>query len=254
MAILTLADLADFAPGIDTTTAPLAVEALLARVQSWCESETGANRPLEVTSHTEILTLPIAQGILGQLACVPVLESPDPVIQVRQGGPGAWVAIGSESYSIDSKTGELELFLTGNSGFNFDLNSGVLGRGLAPATTDVRAIYSSGWDFTVNTDPVVLQIKALAAQLAQTLWTIEGGTNQYDSATLSNYSGVGEAVVKRFESKSEATIEYHARGSQSSSATRSTTALAADQQYLPMIANILFPLKKFQPRSFTAFG
>ena len=82
MAILTLADLADLAPGIDTVTAPLAVEGLLARVQSWCESGTGANRPLEVTSHTEILTISMDLGGLGQLTRVPVAVLPDPVVEI----------------------------------------------------------------------------------------------------------------------------------------------------------------------------
>ena len=178
-----------------------------------------------------------------------------PIVEIRQGGPGAWTTISDTAYSLDEITGEIELFLLTTSGFRLEFDGYSYNQSSHLASTEIRATYTSGFDFTSTTDPDVLAIKAIAAELALFLWVSAGGTNQYSATALTASSGVGSGAISRETVADHYTIDYDTSATASSgSGVSSLATLAANDQLKPMIANILFPLQRYRPRRTASFG
>ena len=249
MAILTAADLTALAPGINQSQ-PGAIAGLLLRVQEWCEGPLGAGRPLEQVQHREILRVPWSESQLVQLSRVPILNPPEPIIEIHQGGPGAWSPLSSTAYSLDPETGEVELFLLTTSGFEIRFDGYGHNQSNHVASTEIRATYTSGWDFSVSS-PIVDLMKAVAVELALFLWTAEGGNNKYSATALSQSSGIGAGAIKKRMVDDQISVEYHPG---TSSATKNISTLAADGELEKAISSLLYPLKKYQPRRIAAFG
>lgn len=142
-----------------------ALVAAIAYLQLAMEGPSGANRPLEVTSFTE--TLPVnVQLQTVRLSYLPVLSSPAPVFQIRTGNYlnrlynpvslSNWQTLQSGQYVFDQLTGQISL--------NFSLPS--FGRAASPAT-ELKATYSSGYNFSSKTDKDVLALKAIAGKILE---------------------------------------------------------------------------------------
>ena len=244
MTILSLADLASLAPGIDQSRAG-AILGLITQVQAWCESPLGAGRPLEITQHREILKLPYDRDSIMQLTRLPVLLTPDPLIEQRAGGPGSWESLPATSYSVDEITGEVEIWLTAATGFQLIFDSNYPNR-LSAQTIDIRATYSSGWDFSNTTDNTVLLIKNVAAGLAKFLWDANGGVDQYSTSTQST---TGAIASERIDNQYSVTYSTSTSGATATTASLATNNGSGGMQQA--IGNLLYPLKRFQPREFS---
>lgn len=264
MALLTTADITALTPGVDQAQSA-AIAALQERVQDWCESPQGAGRPLELAEHRQIIRVNFTETQFTQLHRVPVVATPAPVIELRTGGPGQWTAMNESAYSVDLITGEVELWLTTNNSFQFSFD-GWGANSLSPATTEIRATYTSGWDFSLNfddaaIDPMAKRIKAQAALLLQLLWTAEGGTEQYTATGLTASSGAtntGSGALRSVQVNDEYRLDYYDSATTTTGGSNTTrvsaSGMAADDELVTAIHNILYPLRKLQPRQSTAFG
>lgn len=232
MAILQIHELDQYAPGIDISNVAYTT-ALLARCQGLAESALGANRALEVTEYQEIHDLSAAStSTRFYLYHAPIILSPEPKLQMRQGVPSKWADMNTQGYSIDNR-GYVEVSLLLAGSFRLSLDA------MFPRI-QVRAVYSSGFDFSATSNDVVL-IKSIVAQLAQIIFISDGGSAQLSAESLEDIG------IEEFEAKDDSKVKY------SQERTKTTTVnLAAEDKLNKAISNILFPLKKYSPRSVEA--
>jgi len=168
MAWLSPAECLLYAPGIQ-----LSGDALLSAItiaQIFAEGINGANRPLQITSFTKVLTVPSDSRI--QLPIAPLLLSPAPIVRMRGSDLGSrfgaysnqeWEELAITDYIIDPANNEIALsgvngLLQGNSDY-----SGFRGRTHTPTSprrqNQVRITYSSGFDFSVaNAETTALKV------------------------------------------------------------------------------------------------
>lgn len=153
MAILTPADkpiyFPDIAPDSDT------LMGAILRAQALAESAIGANRPLELTSHTEVSYVANYSCILSRF---PIHESPPPILAARCGGHkdgfgrvapvSPFFPLVQSDFFLDAESGRIDLWGTTRAG----------------NITSIRATYYSGFDFSQNT-PDCRQIKAAVAAI-----------------------------------------------------------------------------------------
>jgi hypothetical protein len=162
MAILTLTDRALYFP--DCPVSGAALVAAIARAQMTAESAKGCNRPLELQPYTETKKLNVATQTC-KLSRVPIAISPLPVIEARQGKikdgfgrhlpVGDWITLDAAGYELDLQTGLLSLNVSSDRGFS---------TGLGQLLTEIKATYTTGFDFTIDT-PQVQDIKAAVAAI-----------------------------------------------------------------------------------------
>ena len=207
--ILTEADKPIYFPDI-----PLHGPTLLGAIYRACtiaESVQGAGRPLEQQSHTELLRLNrLLQTCT--LTRSPIVETPAPIIEARTGNfrdgfgrpvPLApWATLSSDDYVLDYETGLLSLSRYTASYF---------GRIGTPAT-EVRATYTAGFDFAVDT-PEVRAIKIAVASILR-------------FQNSPSFQGLGEVRVE-----GEYSVRY----------TATVPGSVPDA--------LLLPLRKYRPRS-----
>lgn len=231
MPILSLDDMAIYAPGVSVTDDAY-LTGLIARVQAFAESSAGANRTLEATEYTEYYDIGIGRSVADfYLKHFPVLTTPTPVFQNRIGSQ--WVDLVSPDQSVDA-SGRVEISSIYSAG-NFSISFNV-----AFPCLQVRAIYTAGFDFTASTQDV-LSIKAIAGNLAQVIFQADGG-----AAALSPSTASGQFVE-----------EYSVQGGERvrkspQSAQFTAIGMAANETYNKMISQLLLPLKKYSPRAETA--
>lgn len=221
MAILTPADLTTFAPGVSIASALGAIS----QAQVTAEGPAGANRPLEKQAFTEILKVSSVRLQSLYLTRLPIDFGATITIQVRMGNVlqsygrpvalGNWQTLSSDQYNLDP-TGQLSLNIGAS---NFVGSSGFYrGRSQSRISTEVRATYTTGLDFSESS----AEITALKYALGHVI------TFQ---SSLGFNSGVSEIDIFRKIKTKFLTPEGN---SNSSSRTP---------------ADLLFPFKRFQPRS-----
>lgn len=156
MAILTVGELATYAPGVSGGT-----EVDILNAQTAIEAWLGF--PIEQAERIEILQL-TARSKTTQLSYHPIASSPDPVIEARQGNDRDrldrqsvvtdWFTLQAGDYILDS-TGLISLNILNSSvSFGFNLSY----------STDLRATYTAGLDFTQDT-PEIKALKAATGQI-----------------------------------------------------------------------------------------
>ncbi len=149
--MLTSADKALYFPDLNLSGSYL--NAALLRAQVMAEGALGANRPLSLQQYTEVK--PLNQRLQTcQLSRCPIAADPTPTIEARYGntvdGWGRthlatrWQLLEATQYTIEFETGRL--MLNGN-------------------FTEIRATYTSGFDFTQDDDPKVQAIKTAVASI-----------------------------------------------------------------------------------------
>lgn len=149
--ILTSADKLLYFPDLNLSGSYLS--AAILRAQVTAEGALGANRPLSLQQYTEIKPLNRRLQTC-QLSRCPIVANPTPTIEARCGNtvdgwgrthPATrWQLLEAAQYRIEFETGRLML----NSGF-----------------TEIRATYTSGFDFTGDDDPKVREIKTAVASI-----------------------------------------------------------------------------------------
>lgn len=228
MPILSLEDIAIYAPGVSVSSDAY-LTGLIARTQAFAESSAGANRKLEATEYTEYYDLHIGYSVADfYLRHSPVLTTPEPVFQNRIGSQ--WVNLSDPQVVIDGE-GRVEIssiYSAGSFTIPFDVYF---------PNVRLRAIYTSGFDFSASTNDV-LTIKAIAGNLAQVIFQADGGANALNSSTaddqfVEEYSIQGGERIR----KSPQSAQYTAIG------------MAAGDKYNKMISQLLLPLKKYAPRA-----
>lgn len=207
--ILTEADKAIYFPDI-ALSGPTLLGAIY-RACAIAESTQGAGRPLEQQSHTEILRVNrLLQTCT--LTRSPITSIPTPTIEARTGnfrdGYGRpvplmpWALLSEDDSVLDYETGLVSLSR---------YTAAYFGRLGTPAT-EVRATYTTGFDFTVSS-PEVRAIKSAVAEILR-------------FQNSPNHKGLGEVRVE-----GEYSIRY----------TATTPGQVPDA--------LLLPLRKYRPRS-----
>lgn len=187
MAILSLADLAIYAPTV-TITGPALTGAIL-RAQILAEGPMGAHRPLELQQFIETKRLNVKLGTC-LLSYTPVAVVPAPVIEIRQGnyvdsygrehGITDWEVVSANGYQIDPETSTLNLLLGSLDDY---------GRLSARYPNEARLTYTSGFDFTLSTTKIN-EIKAAVGAILEYTSAL-GGQRQYTKSI----KGLDEAVT-----------------------------------------------------------
>lgn len=154
MPILTEADRAIYFP--DVTLSESALVGACYAAQALAESNMGANRPLELMQHTEVVSV---ANYSCQLSRFPIHESQPPIISARCGGRrdgfgrvapvSPFFPLKSSDYILDAESGRIDLWgCTGGGGI-----------------TSLRITYTTGFDFSQDNSDVRAIKSALAALL-----------------------------------------------------------------------------------------
>ncbi len=170
------ADIPNYFPNIELTGTDF--ENFVNQVQSIIESPLGANRPLELQRHQEILRLNRTHQTT-YLSNKPVNLTNPPILQARIGNAVAavsgniipqhdWMTIDVNQYQIDELTGKLSLFT--NRGGNLTYAYGGANLGEANLFTEVKIEYDAGFDFNSTSDLMVKRIKSNAALIAKYIY------------------------------------------------------------------------------------
>ena len=158
--IFTAGDRDSYFPNVSQTGA--ALEGLLVLAQSLCESDYGANRPLDYAQHGEVIS--INSSGFGYLSLLPVYPTPT-VIEVRESvdgwgrisGPG-WRPLATSEFELDYITGRLDVFVK---------------------SSDVKLFYYTGFDFGSGATQEIKNIKAIAGQVVEYFGRYRVGLDSY---------------------------------------------------------------------------
>lgn len=195
MAILSVQDLAVYAPNLDLDSPQTAI----LKAQMLAEGPNGSNRPLEKQPYTET-PLVSSDGII-RLSRWPIDETEDVVVQIR--GPRNssrvsnlydWTVLDPTNYSVDYELFEItvdsilggvssDFSLTGNSNYGI-ANVGYRNRSSVRRTqnSSVKVTYTAGFDFLANPlDPRAQLLKmALASVLDIQNSSLSTGVKQFN--------------------------------------------------------------------------
>lgn len=185
--ILTPCDLAKYAPSVRLEGE--ALTGLLEYLQTIVESDAGANRSLEITEHTEKITLNFKLQNFW-LSYFPLVTPPEPLIKVRMAnaqdsfrrGISAfdWIVLNNEQYQIDFDSQvHLQPSAIAQS----------YGWGRQFIFTEAQVTYSAGIDFTQDT----AEVRSLKAACGQILTYM---TNNQAYLGISAVNIVGEHSVQ----------------------------------------------------------
>lgn len=234
--ILSPSDIPVYAPTVTLTGA--ALDGFLYRVQTLCESDLGADRPLELQSHREIIKV-VSGYATFQIPYTPVISVELIEGRVRQypGGTSAWYPI--QDWTLDEEDSIINLVSLDQSSLNFQF-LGVGGVNL----NEIRVSFTAGFDFTSTIDPEVKKIKSVAGSLAMLLAKAEG----LNATSVANASQIGDIVtpygqtvgrVASWEATDFAKVQY--------AETAISKSFATGEGYNSQIENILRPLRKYLP-------
>lgn len=149
--IFQLSDIPDYAPALNGTVS----NADLLAVQSIIESPLCANRALDITEYEEVK--PLHRKLqFAHVSFMPMLDDPLPLVYTRiqdivtsigysVNPPDAWRQLTEDQYEIDYKQGKV--WIRQNFG------------------THIKIIYSSGFDYTLETPEIVKQKTAFGVIL-----------------------------------------------------------------------------------------
>ncbi len=162
MAILTISDVSKYAPNVTLTGDTLIGAIELA--QSVIESDQGCNRPIEITSFKELLTVNTKTQSLW-LSYTPIAISSEMNVKVRTGGniqdrfrrylpPSNWMILNSDQYLLDAN-GQIHLVnINLFSNFNY----------CTTLFSTAEVVYSAGIDFDTD-NSVTRSLKASAGKI-----------------------------------------------------------------------------------------
>lgn len=189
MAFLTEDDLCTYAPSADVDDSSIIFAQ--ATIEAWL------GYPLEQAERVEILKL-TTRSKTAQLSYWPIASTPTPVIEVRQGNERDrldrqsvvtdWFTLATSDYILDD-TGKLSLNILNSAvTFGFNLNY----------STEVRATYTAGVDFSQDTAEVNALKAATGAVITyQTSPNFSTGVSEIDidNHIRKKYSGSGSSAL-----------------------------------------------------------
>jgi hypothetical protein len=169
MPILTPAERVTYFPEVPPAVTIQALEGYIRMATALCESQHGANRPLELQQFTDLLQLPAYSW--GRLPLWPVTAITELKLRVnlasdfRRSFRGQWQTIDSNQFTYD---------LEGR--FEFD----------AYRATEAKVTYSAGFDFT-QTSNDIQQIKAVCGAVVD--WCARRYYGQLDAYLVNRVDG-----------------------------------------------------------------
>jgi hypothetical protein len=156
MAILTSSDKSKYFSEVVATSTTL--DGLLIIAQAMCESTYGADRPLEITTFTDIVDLYPASGIaLIKRSPVIAISSVSVRRKVNNFGSSSseWQLLTSNAYSVDTEINQVNI--------NYADNWGMLGSRRSPMQAKIT--YTSGFDFSTDTSQEANNIRAICGRI-----------------------------------------------------------------------------------------
>lgn len=218
MAILDVSELSTYAPSV---TSGSVVDILVAQaaIEAWL------GFPVEQSERVEILQL-TSRSKRAQLSYHPVSTTPNPVIEIRQGGSRDrldrqpettdWISVEANDYVLDA---------TGLISLSTSISFARLGFACINAT-ELRATYTAGLDFTQN-NPEINALKAATGQIIT-----------YQSSRRFK-SGVSEVEVKN---------QFRQKWSAGTSNSSGSSAAGSTPE------SFFLPFQKYKPRSVILAG
>jgi hypothetical protein len=154
MAILTSADQDVFFPNVTATGDEL--DGLIIAAQAMCESTYGADRPLDVYEYSDVV--PVYSSGIAFIKRSPLIDVS--AIVVRRSPQDDWQAVDSAAYSINYDTCQVNFkYLPVGSSSNF----GSLRN--SSTRTEVRIVYTSGFDFDTDTSQEANNIRSVCGKV-----------------------------------------------------------------------------------------
>lgn len=123
-----------------------------------CESTYGADRPLDVTTFTDIVELYPASGIaLIKRSPVIAVSSVSVRRKINNFGSSSseWQLLTSDEYSVDTEINQVNI--------NYADNWGMLGARRSPM--EAKITYTSGFDFSTDTSQEANNIRAICGRI-----------------------------------------------------------------------------------------
>lgn len=158
MAILTSADQDVFFPNVTATGDEL--DGLIIAAQAMCESTYGADRPLDVYEYSDVV--PVYSSGIAFIKRSPLIDVS--AIVVRRSPQDDWQAVDSAAYSIDYDICQVNFkYLPVGSSSNF----GSLRN--SSTRTEVRIVYTSGFDFDTDTSQETNAIRVICGKIVSYL-------------------------------------------------------------------------------------
>lgn len=156
MAILTSSDKSKYFSEVVATSTTL--DGLLIIAQAMCESTYGADRPLEITTFTDIVDLYPASGI-ALIKRSPVIAVSTVSVRRKVNNFGSssseWQLLTSNEYSVDTEINQVNI--------NYSNNWGMLGARRSPMQAKIT--YTSGFDFSTDTSQEANNIRAICGRI-----------------------------------------------------------------------------------------
>ena len=156
MAILTSSDKSKYFSEVVATSTTL--DGLLIIAQAMCESTYGADRPLEITTFTDIVDLYPASGI-ALIKRSPVIAVSTVSVRRKVNNFGSssseWQLLTSNEYSVDTEINQVNI--------NYADNWGMLGARRSPMQAKIT--YTSGFDFSTDTSQEANNIRAICGRI-----------------------------------------------------------------------------------------
>jgi len=150
MAILTSSDKSKYFSEVVATSTTL--DGLLIIAQSMCESIYGADRPLDVTTFTDIVDLYPASGI-ALIKRSPVIAVS--AVSVRSKSDNVWQLLTTNDYSVDTEINQVNI--------NYSDNWGMLGARRSPMQAKIT--YTSGFNFSTDTSQEANNIRSICGRI-----------------------------------------------------------------------------------------
>ena len=186
MAILTSSDKTKYFPNVTSTGTGL--DGLIIAAQTMCESTYGADRPLDVTTFTDIV--PVYSSGIAFIKRSPLISVSS--IVVRRSPQDDWQSVEISAYSIDTSTAQVNFkYLPVGSSSNFGGSS-------SSTRTEAKITYTSGFDFATDTSGEANNIRSVCGKIVtymeqpiaigEASTTIAGEFQSY--VTLDNYFGI----------------------------------------------------------------
>ena len=235
--ILSPADIPFYAPTVTLTGN--ALEGFLLRIDSLCESDLGADRPLSLQTHSEIISVDNGYASF-QIPYTPVvsIESIEARVKQAVGGTSQWYPL--QRWQLDEETSIVNLLSLDQSSLNFQF----LGLSGYRDINEIRVRFTAGFDFSDSNNSEVKRIKSVAGSLAMLIAKAEG----LNAVSVANPEKIGNIVtpygqtvgrVSAWEATDFAKVQY--------AETAISKSFATGEGYTSQIENILRPLKKYLP-------
>lgn len=157
MAILTSADKSKYYSEVTATGATL--DGLLIAAQMACESTYGADRPLDITTYTDIVEM-YPRSRIALIKRSPIVSITSVSIRTKYNNFGdlssEWQLLTADEYSVDESINQVNIRALDNWGMSGHRRS---------LPSEAKIVYTSGFDFSTDNSQEANNIRAICGRI-----------------------------------------------------------------------------------------